>query len=283
MYFELFIIFILIMILFCIYHLFKSNKYLNDTITEMKIIHTNKISELETELTFNQNYFIAYEKIQNIKFEENNKVSGLKSNYFLLKFSTKVKNTIFFVRIVLFRKIVNSLLNNIINKYKDKLRKTSAIFYDYLKPKDNFKQFSIIYCPSNIKLNEVESSRCNIIIDFLMFIHDYSSNKIHLNKIENSNEIIKIINKNNGNNSGENTSLNKKDEISLKPGVFVDYVFILSFSSTLFFEDILTLSSDSETENISPSSSLLFSLFLSSLDLLIFKSLSSFIRSEFIF
>ena len=65
----------------------------------------------------------------------------------------------------------------------------------------------------------------NIIIDFLMFIHDYSSMKIHLNNIEEK-DIIKDIKKNDEDNSSEGTkSSNKTDSSSINTGELVDYVF----------------------------------------------------------
>ena len=211
---------LIIIIAICIYHLVKSNKYLQSIIK----IHEDKFVDLENNIIFHQNFFIQYEKIKNEKFEINNKKNESKSYLLLLSFSTKIKNIIIFIRIVVFRKIANILLLNITNKYANILRKTAAKFTDKLKPKDNSKKFSIIYCPKYQRLEDIDSSLINITIDFLMFIHDYSSNKIHLNKITNAKEIIKIIDKKNEDNLDENIEINTNGT-SFKSEELINYIF----------------------------------------------------------
>ena len=71
---------------------------------------------------------------------------------------------------------------NIIEKSKEQLRKTKQIFFDILKLTKNKRAFFIIFCPKNEKIKRIEPLLFNIIIDFLMFMRDYASNKIHLNR-----------------------------------------------------------------------------------------------------
>ena len=180
----------------------------------------NKITSLNNKITCHEKILLEYDQ----KFDKNEEKNKFKSDYSLLLFASKIKNYIAFFRIVTFRKIANILLIKIIEKNKKYLRRTSPKFFDELKPKNNQKSFYIIYCCEN-KVKGVEKDDINIIIDFLMFIHDYSSMKIHLNNIEEK-DIIKDIKKNDEDNSSEVTkSSNKTDSSSINTGELVDYVF----------------------------------------------------------
>ena len=180
----------------------------------------NQITSLNNKITCHEKILLEYDQ----KFDKNEEKNKFKSDYSLLLFASKIKNYIAFFRIVAFRKIANILLIKIIEKNKKYLRRTSPKFFDELKPKNNQKSFYIIYCCEN-KVKGVEKDDINIIIDFLMFIHDYSSMKIHLNNIEEK-DIIKDIKKNDEDNSSEGTkSSNKTDSSSINTGELVDYVF----------------------------------------------------------
>ena len=180
----------------------------------------NKVTSLNDQITCHEKILLEYDQ----KFDKNEEKNKFKSDYSLLLFASKIKNYIAFFRIVTFRKIANILLIKIIEKNKQYLRRTNPKFFDELKPKNNQKSFYIIYCCEN-KVKGVEKDDINIIIDFLMFIHDYSSMKIHLNNIEEK-DIIKDIKKNDEDNSSEGTkSSNKTDSSSINTGELVDYVF----------------------------------------------------------
>ena len=203
----------------------KMNNKVEELGKEYKKLNTD-IQALESLVTFQQNFLSEHEenKIEKINLiEKNNRLRG---NYLLLLFSSKIKNTFAFRRILLFRKIINSLLVNIIEKNKINLRKTSPKFFDILKPEANQKPFHIIYCGVE-KINEISKKTVDIVIDFIMFIHDYTSSKIHLNKIENAIEIIQDIKKNSVGNSSSskgNHSENKT-ESSFHPNELINYVF----------------------------------------------------------
>ena len=192
--------------------LIKDNEDLLEKIKEVK--KDNQI------LFFEHNFMVNYQNDINEKFKLNRKNDKLRVNYLLLSFSSKVKNIIAITRIVNFRKIVNCLLNHIIEKNKIYLKKTSAKFYDILKPKDNQRAFFIIYCTEN-KVNDVTKKAFNIIIDFLMFIHNYTSSILHLNKIPN------IENNKNGENSPKSDSniSENKTNYSFHLNDLVDYAF----------------------------------------------------------
>jgi hypothetical protein len=180
----------------------------------------NKVTSLNDQITCHEKILLEYDQ----KFDKNEEKNKFKSDYSLLLFASKIKNYIAFFRIVTFRKIANILLIKIIEKNKQYLRRTNPKFFDELKPKNNQKSFYIIYCCEN-KVKGVEKDDINIIIDFLMLIHDYSSMKIHLNNIEEK-DIIKDIKKNDEDNSSEGTkSSNKTDSSSINTGELVDYVF----------------------------------------------------------
>ena len=181
----------------------KSNAYLKD-----------KVSILEEKNEFEISFILELEKIKDIKLNLTKEQTELRTDFLLLLLSTKFKNNIFFIRINIFRKIVNSILTYIINKNRNCLRRTSPIFIDKLKPEDNKNKFFLIYSKQDI--SGVSKNIVNILIDFLMFIHDYCSSKIHLNHIENLPEVMKKINKED--NISTNTSFNSDD--------LIDYVFV---------------------------------------------------------
>ena len=182
------------------------------------------INELNSNFNFHQNFFIEYEKDKNKKFKENEKKNKFRTYYPILLLSNKITNFIAFVRIVTFRKIAKILLISIIEKNKKYLKKTSAKFIYVLKTKDNQKKFSIIYSCENM-INGVEQHKFNIIIDFLMYIQDYISMKMHLNNIEEKDIIQNIKIKEEENSSDETNSYNKTCVSSMPTNELVDYAF----------------------------------------------------------
>lgn len=82
--------------------------------------------------------------------KQNKTKNKYRTYYLLLLFSNKIRNSIASIRIEIFRKIVNCLLINIIDKNKYNVKNKSKIY-------------------SFDKINDVEKKICNIIIDFLMY------------------------------------------------------------------------------------------------------------------
>ena len=120
----------------------KNNILMNNN---AQIISDNERLKDKIDLLYlEQNFMINYHNDMNEKNKLNKKNNNLRVNYLLLSFSSKVKNVIALTRIINFRKIVNCLLNNIIESNKRFLRKTTTKFLDILKPKDNQKFFYYI-------------------------------------------------------------------------------------------------------------------------------------------
>jgi len=110
-------------------------------------------------------------------------------------------------------------LSELIDNNYDSLRKTANKFSDILKPNANNNKFFIIYCKED-NIENVANNKINIIIDFMMFIHNYTSEKIHLNKNQNIPEIFTTI-KNEQN--SENSDV--KTDTSFNAYELIDYIF----------------------------------------------------------
>ena len=123
------------------------------------------------------------------------------------------------LRINLFRKIINTLLSKLIDNNFNSLRKTANKFNDILKPSANNIKFFIIYCKDN-NINNVSNKKINIIIDFMMFIHNYNSEKIHFNKNQNIPEIFSTIR---SEQNSENSDI--KTDTSFNPYELIDFIF----------------------------------------------------------
>jgi len=123
------------------------------------------------------------------------------------------------VKINLFRKIINTLLSELIKNNSEYLRRTANKFNDILKPSANNIKFFIIYCKEN-NIKNVSNKKINIIIDFMMFIHNYTSKKIHCNKNQNIPEIFNTIR------SEQNMEISDlKTDSSFNAYELIDYIF----------------------------------------------------------
>ena len=100
------------------------------------------------------------------------------------------------------------------------LRRTDNKFNDILNQSTNKIKFFIIYCKENININNVSDKKINIIIDFMMFIHNYTSEKIHFNKNKNIPEIFNTIK---SEQNSENSDV--KTNASFNAYELVDYIF----------------------------------------------------------
>jgi hypothetical protein len=94
----------------------------------------------------------------------------------------KIKNNIFLnsFKILYFRKIANILLNEIFINYKEQFYETPKIFIDKQKPAYLAKPFSIIIAKNPI--NKFKMNNINLLIDYLMFVKDFTSSFIHIEK-----------------------------------------------------------------------------------------------------
>ena len=176
----------------------KKNKFQN----KLYIIHSEmlnrKIKRIQTDnekikefLAFQQSFNIELENSRNIKYQLKIEEMNLKNDYTFLVFTNNIKIDILFLRINLYRKIINTLIAEIITQNKTLLRKTKSKFDDQLKPKSNQNKFFIIHCVDSIK--GVSKYMVNVIFDFLMYVHNYTSSKIHFNNLKNLPELMKSI------------------------------------------------------------------------------------------
>ena len=81
-------------------------------------------------------------------------------------------------KILYFRKISNIILDIILKNYNSSLYKTEKIFIDETKPKYKQNYFPIIIAKENIK--NIEINKINLLLDYLMFVKDFTSSFIHL-------------------------------------------------------------------------------------------------------
>ena len=158
------------------------------------VIHsTNEKIERICEMFFTNKTFIEKErkliKQKDILKEER---TTLKIQYSLLLYAKKNTNDMLLLRLILIRKIVNLLISEIVNKHKESLRKTKTKFLDILKPEVNKNKFCIIYCYKD-ELEGVTSKQVNIIFDWLMYIHDFTSSKIHLCRNKELPELFELL------------------------------------------------------------------------------------------
>jgi len=207
---------IILTIIIIVIVLIVNKIYLRRIINNIK----SEINEIKEVLSFQQSFNIQLQKSNNKNFKLQGEELNLRSDYLLLLFSKKVKINLLLLRINLFRKIINSLLSTLITNNSEYLRRTSNKFNDILKPSANKNKFFIIYCKENININNVSDKKINIIIDFMMFIHNYTSEKIHFNKNKNIPEIFNTIK---SEQNSENSDV--KTNASFNAYELIDYIF----------------------------------------------------------
>jgi len=195
----------------------NNNMQLENDKRQLKL--EKKIDKINEVLSFQQSFNIQLQKSNNNKFKLKGEESNLRSDYLLLLFSKNVKINLLLLRINLFRKIINTLLSKLIDNNFNSLRKTANKFNDILKPSANNIKFFIIYCKDN-NINNVSNKKINIIIDFMMFIHNYTSEKIHFNKNQNIPEIFSTIR---SEQNSENSDI--KTDTSFNPYELIDFIF----------------------------------------------------------
>ena len=207
---------IILTIIIIVIVLIVNKIYLRRIINNIK----SEINEIKEVLSFQQSFNIQLQKSNNKNFKLQGEELNLRSDYLLLLFSKKVKINLLLLRINLFRKIINSLLSTLITNNSEYLRRTSNKFNDILKPSANKNKFFIIYCKENNNINNVSDKKINIIIDFMMFIHNYTSEKIHFNKNKNIPEIFNTIK---SEQNSENSDV--KIDASFNAYELIDYIF----------------------------------------------------------
>lgn len=117
-----------------------------------------------------------FEQVLNLIFQNNNLIF----NIYNIRISNLEKDNEFLrsaYKVLFYRKISNSLLEKIFMQ-KENFRKTPVLFEDNTKPIEKRTKFPIIIA---IKPNDKKKrNEINLLIDYLMFIRDYSSSIIHI-------------------------------------------------------------------------------------------------------
>ena len=88
-------------------------------------------------------------------------------------------------KILYFRKMSNLILNYLFESYGKKFAKTRPIFYNNEKPDYKKNKFPIIFVDKKIdNILKVDKYLINLIIDYLMYMKDFTSAIIHLSDIK---------------------------------------------------------------------------------------------------
>ena len=143
---------------------FKSD---NKILKKKLYYHEQEIKHCNVKLLLMNELMNSEEKSNNMKLDISNKKYDYLVNCF---------------KILIYRKIANSILEELITKNKNKLYKTENIFIDKSKPQPLQKEFPIIVARESI--NTITINNINLVIDFLMFIKDKCSDIIHISDKE---------------------------------------------------------------------------------------------------
>ena len=146
------------------------------------IIYINKgqkISAKNIEIIVDNRNKILKQELQEVK--ENLKINNLKHfiNKQIINNLVRKNNMLLnSYKILYFRKISNLILDIILKNYNSSLYKTEKIFIDDTKPKYKQNFFPIIIAKEKIK--NIEINKINLLLDYLMFVKDFTSSFIHL-------------------------------------------------------------------------------------------------------
>jgi len=146
------------------------------------IIYINKgqkISAKNIEIIVDNRNKILKQELQEVK--ENLKINNLKHfiNKQIINNLVRKNNMLLnSYKILYFRKISNIILDIILKNYNSSLYKTEKIFIDDTKPKYKQNFFPIIIAKEKIK--NIEINKINLLLDYLMFVKDFTSSFIHL-------------------------------------------------------------------------------------------------------
>ena len=166
-----------ILIIFSILYIFVQSRKNLKKKNEEDLQRDKQIEELKKQIN---NFAISnyLEKALNknvITFSEK-KMAVLEEQYH------KIMNS---YKILYFRKMSNLILNYLFESYGKMFVKTRPIFYNNEKPDYKKNKFPIIFVDKSIdKILEVDKYLINLIIDYLMYMKDFTSAIIHLSDIK---------------------------------------------------------------------------------------------------
>ena len=157
---------LIILIIFSVLFIFVQFKKIDKQIEELKQKINNFAISNYLEKALNKNVITFSEK----------KMAVLEEQYH------KIMNS---YKILYFRKMSNLILNYLFESYGKMFVKTRPIFYNNEKPDYKKNKFPIIFVDKSIdKILEVDKYLINLIIDYLMYMKDFTSAIIHLSDIK---------------------------------------------------------------------------------------------------
>ena len=170
---------LIILILFLILYLVKQNFYFKEIIqkqNEENYERDNKIKELKKQINdFGISSYLQKALNKNLKTFSEKKMSFLDEQYHRIMNSYKI---------LYFRKISNLILDHLFKIHGTKFSKTEAIFLNNEKPEFKQNKFPIICVDKSFdKIQNVDKYLINLIIDFLMYMKDFTSSIIHLSEL----------------------------------------------------------------------------------------------------
>ena len=173
--FIIILLFILIiLILFLIIYLFKGKSETDNQIKELK----KQINDLGI------SSYLQKALNKNMKNFSEKKMAFLEKQYH------KIMNS---YKILYYREISNLILERLFKIHGANFSKTKAIFKNYEKPEYKQKKFPIICVGKSFdKILNVDKYLINLIIDFLMYMKDFTSSIIHLSELSDKLQ-IKIL------------------------------------------------------------------------------------------
>ena len=157
---------LIILIIFSVLFIFVQFKKIDKQIEELKQKINNFAISNYLEKALNKNVITFSEK----------KMAVLEEQYH------KIMNS---YKILYFRKMSNLILNYLFESYGKMFAKTRAIFYNNEKPGYKKNKFPIIFVDKSIdNILKVDKYLINLIIDYLMYMKDFTSAIIHLSDIK---------------------------------------------------------------------------------------------------
>ena len=160
----------------------KDNEDLVKKQNEENLNLDNQIKELKKQVnSISISSYLEKALNKNMKNFSEKKLSVLERQYH------KIMNS---YKILYFRKMSNLILDYLFKTYGEMFAKTDAIFTNDNKPGYKKIKFPIICVAKSFdKILEVEKYLINLIIDFLMYMKDFTSSIIHLSELSYSIQI----------------------------------------------------------------------------------------------
>ena len=173
---------LIVLIIFLILYFVKNDAQLKQIIKKQNEENLQRVQELKNQIKdFGLSRYLDKALNKNLKNFSEKKIALLEEQYH------KIMNS---YKILYFRKISNLILDCLFKNHGAKFSKTEAIFLNDEKPELKKKKFPIICVSKSVdKILNVDKYLINLIIDFLMYMKDFTSAIIHLSEFSYSFQI----------------------------------------------------------------------------------------------